>query len=259
MSQFTKLQNQFIDEYLTILSGNSIKCYLFILRKTIGWNKEKDSISISQFMKNTGIKRAETITKSINELIGNKLIDVERVKGKVTKYTLINRNGKTVVPLKNSTTKKPCHPPLKNRATSTTKKPCTTKDTIKDTNIKDIQKSKPKKRFKKPTHENIKNYLEEKQQQMDIGYFIDYYESKDWMIGKNRMKNWKSAVNNWLRNNKKFEKVNNGHNQKSNRKLTPYEQLQIDRQADFDFIAKHDSKVMADDERILPDDLGKIF
>lgn len=30
--------------------------------------------------------------------------------------------------------------------------------------------------------------------------FIDFYESKNWYVGKNKMKNWKSAVNNWLAN-----------------------------------------------------------
>ncbi len=71
-------------------------------------------------------------------------------------------------------------------------------------------------KFCKPKREQISEYLQEKQQQMDIDYFIDYYESKDWMIGKNKMKNWKSAVNNWLRNNKKFEVRNN-------EKLSTYE------------------------------------
>ena len=80
------------------------------------------------------------------------------------------------------------------------------------------------KKFVKPTHDDIKEYLKEKQQQMDIDYFIDYYESKDWMIGKNRMKNWKSAVNNWLRNNNKFTGKQNANN--NTRKLTPAEQAE---------------------------------
>ena len=29
--------------------------------------------------------------------------------------------------------------------------------------------------------------------------FVDYYESKGWMIGKNRMKDRKAAVRNWCR------------------------------------------------------------
>ena len=29
--------------------------------------------------------------------------------------------------------------------------------------------------------------------------FIDFYESKNWMVGKNKMSNWKSAVSGWNR------------------------------------------------------------
>ncbi|MCB1595740.1 MAG: helix-turn-helix domain-containing protein [Xanthomonadales bacterium] len=82
------------------------------------------------------------------------------------------------------------------------------------------EKSKPKKKFQKPTHAQVAEYLKEKQQQLDIDYFIDYYESKDWMIGKNRMKNWKSAINNWLRNEKNYAT-------NKQRKLTQAERTEI--------------------------------
>jgi hypothetical protein len=35
--------------------------------------------------------------------------------------------------------------------------------------------------------------------------FIDFYESKNWYVGKNKMKDWKAAIRNWL-NNVKPEK-----------------------------------------------------
>ena len=37
--------------------------------------------------------------------------------------------------------------------------------------------------------------------------FVDFYESKNWMVGKNKMKDWKAAVRNWL-SNVKPEKQN---------------------------------------------------
>jgi hypothetical protein len=33
--------------------------------------------------------------------------------------------------------------------------------------------------------------------QVDPQTFIDFYESKGWMIGKNKMKDWKAAVRTW--------------------------------------------------------------
>ena len=32
---------------------------------------------------------------------------------------------------------------------------------------------------------------------MDASRFIDFYESKGWMIGKNKMKDWRAAVRTW--------------------------------------------------------------
>lgn len=45
-----QVPNALIDEVVADLSGAELKCYLFIVRKTVGWNKKSDAISISQFM-----------------------------------------------------------------------------------------------------------------------------------------------------------------------------------------------------------------
>ena len=39
--------------------------------------------------------------------------------------------------------------------------------------------------------QNVKNYV----QQADK--FWNFYEAKNWMIGKNKMKNWKAAIKTW--------------------------------------------------------------
>ena len=52
-------------------------------------------------------------------------------------------------------------------------------------------------RFKKPKIEDIKNYCLERKNNIEADRFFDYYESKGWMVGKNKMKNWKAAVRNW--------------------------------------------------------------
>ena len=58
-----------------------------------------------------------------------------------------------------------------------------------------------KKGFQKPTIEDIQNYCNERNNGVDANYFYDFYESKGWMIGKNKMKDWKSAVRTWEKNN----------------------------------------------------------
>jgi hypothetical protein len=36
---------------------------------------------------------------------------------------------------------------------------------------------------------------------VDAERFIDYYTSNGWLVGRNRMKDWKAAVRTWERNN----------------------------------------------------------
>lgn len=56
-----QLPNSVIDELLADLTGAELKCYLYVLRKTKGWNKEEDAISVSQFMKVTGLSNRKVI------------------------------------------------------------------------------------------------------------------------------------------------------------------------------------------------------
>lgn len=57
-----QIPNSVIDELLAKLTCSELKCYLFVVRKTKGWNKESDSISASQFMEVTGLSKKSVIT-----------------------------------------------------------------------------------------------------------------------------------------------------------------------------------------------------
>lgn len=63
----------------------------------------------------------------------------------------------------------------------------------------DIEKRniKEKTRFEPPTVEEVYNYCQERNNGIDAETFVDYYESKGWMIGKNKMKDWKACVRTW--------------------------------------------------------------
>ena len=54
-----------------------------------------------------------------------------------------------------------------------------------------------------PNIEWVKEYCNVRKNNIDPQKFIDYYEPKDWMIGKNKMKDWKRAVITWEVNQKK--------------------------------------------------------
>ena len=61
-------------------------------------------------------------------------------------------------------------------------------------------KNKKSRIFKKPSVEEVQEYCEERNNQVNAESFVDYYESKGWLIGKSPMKDWKAAVRTWERN-----------------------------------------------------------
>lgn len=70
-----------------------------------------------------------------------------------------------------------------------------------DESILDTDAGSKTKRFVPPTVDEVKAYCLERNNNIDAQYFCDYYESKGWMIGKNKMKDWKCSVRTWERNN----------------------------------------------------------
>ena len=68
---------------------------------------------------------------------------------------------------------------------------------------KSILKEKTESRFAPPSLEEIKTYCIERKNGIDPNQFIDFYSSKGWLIGKNKMKDWKAAVRTWEGRDKK--------------------------------------------------------
>jgi hypothetical protein len=75
---------------------------------------------------------------------------------------------------------------------------------ITNTNLTDSNK---KALFKKPTLDEVKNYCILRKNNIEAEAFYDFYESKDWLIGKNKMKDWKACVRTWESREKKNPKT----------------------------------------------------
>ena len=76
----------------------------------------------------------------------------------------------------------------------------------KDSIDKDIEKeNNKKKKFEKPTVAEVDAYCKERNNGIDAEAFVAFYESKGWLIGKNPMKNWKSAVITWEKSRKQTQ------------------------------------------------------
>ena len=51
--------------------------------------------------------------------------------------------------------------------------------------------------FSIPTLIELTEYCKMRNNSVDSQQFLDFYEAKGWMIGKNKMKNWQAAVRTW--------------------------------------------------------------
>lgn len=67
-------------------------------------------------------------------------------------------------------------------------------------NINNKEKEETSGRFKPPTIEEVKAFCVERKNNVDPVKFWHFYNSKGWMVGKNKMKSWQSAmISQWER------------------------------------------------------------
>lgn len=74
--------------------------------------------------------------------------------------------------------------------------------------IEEIKKERSKElnkessRFAPPSVDEVKSYCSERNNKINADQFVDFYSSKNWMVGKNKMKDWKAAIRTWERRDK---------------------------------------------------------
>ena len=75
--------------------------------------------------------------------------------------------------------------------------PKRTKNADNDTDTDNVNDNVKRVVFIAPTLEQLKKEFPT----LDAQRFHDFYSSKGWMVGKNKMKDWKAAARNWLSRN----------------------------------------------------------
>jgi hypothetical protein len=53
--------------------------------------------------------------------------------------------------------------------------------------------------FVPPTVDEVREFCSSRNNRVDAEAFVDFYVSKGWMVGKNKMKDWRAAVRTWER------------------------------------------------------------
>lgn len=79
----------------------------------------------------------------------------------------------------------------------------------KENNNKSENKGPSATHFSPPTVEQVRAYFRERgiqpaDAQTEADKFVDRYEANGWIVGKTKMKDWKAAARNWLRNRKEW-------------------------------------------------------
>ena len=166
-----------------ILFGNElveVKAGSFItsidkLEKKWGWSNRK-VINFLKLLESDGMIKKKSTTKCTAITIEN--------------YTYYQDDGRTEAPLKHHESTAEAPPKHTNN------------------NDNNDNNSNNNKRFTPPTVEEVAAYCQERGNSISPEAFIDYYSSKGWMIGKNKMKDWKAAVRNWERRQKPTTAIN---------------------------------------------------
>ena len=92
-------------------------------------------------------------------------------------------------------------------------------------------------RFTPPTPDEVRAYVAEKGYAIDAFKFCDFYESKGWFVGKNKMKDWKAAVRNWARSQRQGSTANGSN---STNRVNNFETSGTDWDAVADMIMEGD-------------------
>lgn len=73
----TQVSNDFLDNYLHKISSKATKIFLVISRKTIGWHKQSDRITLTQIIKISGLT-INTVKSGIQELDKLDMITIDK-------------------------------------------------------------------------------------------------------------------------------------------------------------------------------------
>lgn len=97
----TQIPNHYLDKVMPFLSGAEWKCLSYIARRTYGFQKRTDKISLTQFQKGiktrsgeqldygSGIKSRTTVLKALDRLVSIGLI--EKVSGRITSFKVVQK------------------------------------------------------------------------------------------------------------------------------------------------------------------------
>jgi len=88
--KYTKISNELLDALIRYrIPGEQMQVFLCVMRKTYGFNKKKDEISLTQFEESTGLKRP-SVSRAIKALVTKRILRCSKsVTGGTNVYEII--------------------------------------------------------------------------------------------------------------------------------------------------------------------------
>jgi len=179
---FTKIANELLEAFSRIrISGEENQVFWVILRKTYGFKKIEDNISLSQFMLSTGINKPN-ICRALSKLITKNMI-IKNDNKDITSYR-IQKDYSKWLPLSKLIT-------IINIDNKKQEKPLSILRHTKDNTKENIIVPKSKKTSKPQTYDNYLRIWEERKE-----LYFNLYERKWKHLTEKDIKDWKEAFPN---------------------------------------------------------------
>ena len=150
----------------------------------VGWDYEISSEPLTDYPKNR-LSEKPTVGKTDCRKNG---LSVDQSLIIINKDNIVSGNNTNTPVIDSNTPVEGYNTPSKTINTKREEK--------KETEERKEQKSSSS-RFRKPTVQEVADYCRARQNDVDATAFVDFYESKGWMVGKNPMKDWQAAVRTW--------------------------------------------------------------
>jgi hypothetical protein len=185
MSGWIKIHRKFL-EWEWFNKSEAVHLFMYMLLKANHKDGKWQGMEVKrgQFISSlSNISNATGISIQTIRTIFKKLEKTNEIEVKSTsQFTIVTISKYDCYQDENDNTNKP----LTNNQQATNKQLTTNKNEKKERML-----------FIVPSLQEVSDYCQERNNNVDSQKFFDFYESKGWMVGKNKMKDWKAAVRTW--------------------------------------------------------------
>lgn len=212
---FTRIANAILDSLVSAqISGSELRIVLAVIRKTYGYQKKEDSISLSQLQKITNISK-RNIIYLLQNLEAKKILIISRSNYQCNLIRFNKYSDTWVVQSyaqqvkKNRDRAKEYSAKLRNGVVQSYEGSAKLGTKVVQNSVKkgesfahtkdNTKENKERTKFKIPSLDEITKYCLARNNNIDPEHFLNKHIANGWMVGKNKMKDWQATIRTWER------------------------------------------------------------